>query len=153
MIIREAELKDLEQALVVGWEMHQESRYRNMEFNLDKVAQFFTFIIESSDYLFLIVEKNSQVVGGFIGYAMPTWFSDELAAGDFALYIYPEHRGGTAALRMVKQYLAWCESKGVPPDNIDLGITTGVHTEKTKAFYEKLGFEMTGLVMNYRGKA
>jgi GNAT superfamily N-acetyltransferase len=153
MTIREAEPRDIEEVLVLGWEMHQESRYKTMEFSLEKVAQFFQFVIDSPDYIFLVVEKNSRVVGGFIGYAMPQWFSDDLAAGDFALFIDQENRGGTAALKLVKKYIEWAKSKGVASENIGLGITTGIHTEKTQMFYERLGFEMTGLVMNFRGDA
>lgn len=151
MMIRKAEHRDLEEVLVLGWEMHQESRYKSMAFNLEKVASLLEYIISSNDYIFLVSERNSRVIGGFIGYAMPQWFSDELAASDFALFIDKENRGGRSALEMVRKYILWAKEKGVKPENIGLGITTGVHTEKTKIFYEKLGFEEVGLVMKYIG--
>lgn len=153
MNIRKAEHRDLEEALILGWEMHQESRYKSMDFNLEKVAQFFQMAMFSNEYLFLVAEKNSRVVGGFIGYAMPHWCSDDLVAGDFALYVAPEFRGTTTAFRMIRRYVKWAKDKGVSEEFIGLGITTGVHTDATQRLYEKSGFELTGLTMNFRGAA
>jgi GNAT superfamily N-acetyltransferase len=76
-----------------------------------------------------------------------------LVSGDFALFMAPEFRGSSTAYRFVKEYVEWAKGKGVEDKNIGLGISTGVHTEATKRLYEKNGFEVTGLSMNFRGAA
>jgi len=149
-MIREATHEDLERLLVLGYEMHQESRYKTMQYNLEKVAEFFTIAIDKPEWLALVVEIDGQVVGGFVGYAMPQWFSDDLFAGDNALFIEQRHRGGTAAARLIKKFSEWALSKGVKPGNISLGITTGVHMNKTQSLYEKLGLEQTGVILNFK---
>ena len=147
MIIREATKDDLSECLVLGWEMHQESRYKNQDFNLEKVALFFEIAIHNHKYLFLVGEKEGKIIGGFIGYIMAQWFGDDLQSGDFAVFIEKEHRGGRLALGLIKKYIAWAKSKGVNDNFIGLGITTDVNTEKTEVFYKKLGFNRTGLTM------
>lgn len=150
-MIREARNDDLEQLLILGWEMHQESRYRDLEYSLEKSAEFFQMAIERSDYLFLVSEKAGELVGGFIGFCTAQWFSDEKTAGDLVLYLQPEHRGGMHAARLVKKYIEWAKAQGVNDQYIGLGITTGIHTDKTKSFYQLIGFDEVGIIMSYRG--
>jgi GNAT superfamily N-acetyltransferase len=153
-MIRFATRNDFEQAVVLGWEMHQQSpRYSKMNYNLEKVVMFFESIINNDDYLFLVAEKEGRLVGGFIGYVMPTWFGDDLTAGDFSLFIHQDHRGGTTAPRLIKKYIAWAKAKGVKAENIGLGITTGVDPEKTAKLYEMLNFQESGILMNLKGGA
>jgi GNAT superfamily N-acetyltransferase len=150
-MIREARYDDLEQILILGWDMHQESRYKDLDYDVEKSAMFFQMAMDDSKYLFLVSEKAGQIIGGFIGYCVSQWFSDDKTAGDLVLYVQPEHRGGLSAVRLVKKYIEWAKDQGVKDGHIGLGITTGIHTEKTGRFYESLGFEKTGIVMSHRG--
>lgn len=151
MILRDAKEIDIDQMLALGFEMHQESRYCEMEFSREKVAGLFRLAIKDENYLFTVLEVNGCIVGGFIGYITPHWFSDEMVSGDFALFVDKEYRGWRGASILIKTYVKWAKDKGIKSKNIALGITTGIATEKTQALYKRLGFDNTGYVMNYRG--
>jgi GNAT superfamily N-acetyltransferase len=150
-MIRQATIGDLEELIILGWEMHQESSFSRMTYNLERVAESFAMFVEDDGYLFLVSEKKGKVVGGFIGFYHQMWFSDDNVAGDIALFVDPDGRGGMAAAQMIKRFIEWAVDHDVSPCNIQLGITTGVHVEKTASLYEMLGFNRAGLIFNYKG--
>lgn len=150
-MIRNAVHSDLEELIILGWEMHQESSYKRMSYSPERVAESFIQFIDSDNYLFLVVEKDSRLIGGFVGFVHPQWFSDELISGDLALFVEQGMRGGVCAAQMINRFCKWAISQGVERHNIQLGITTGVKVEETTRLYEKLGFIRTGSVFNYRG--
>ncbi len=147
-MIRKATINDLEEMILLGFDMHQESRWQVMDFNVEKVARFFTSCIDSSDYLVIVSEEAGKLIGGFVGYAMPHWFSDDVMAGDFALFIHPDHRGGLVAIKLIKHFVEW--AKGKNAILIQLGISTGVNLEKTSRLYERLGFEKMGIMFDLK---
>jgi len=147
-MIRPAIYSDLEPLIYLGYEMHQESRFSELDYNVEKVAHLFTLAVDSEDYLFLVVEVDCRVVGGFIGYVSPHWFSDDLMAGDFALFVKKEFRGQRSSLKLAKQYAEWAKSKGVKPEFITAGISTGVNVQETEKLYSLCGFEKFGSIMS-----
>lgn len=151
-MIREATFADLEEMIVLGYDMHQESRFKTCEYSVEKVCAFLSMAINSDDYLAIVCEKQSTVIGGFVGFVAPHWFSDDLMAGDFALFMHPDHRGGRAAAKLVKRFIDWALEKGVSREFIQPGITTGVEVEKTTKLYEFLGFEKTGAFFTLRAQ-
>lgn len=150
-IIREAQLDDIEHLIVLGWEMHQESRFQKMEFDIDKTANSLIQWLDAEDCLLLVAEEKGQVIGGFAGYAIAPWFSNEVQAGDFGLFLTAKHRGGMTAFRLVRKYLEWARSKKAVL--IQLGITTGFQVEATGQMYERIGFEWMGSLYEFREAA
>lgn len=150
-MIREATEADIEDLLVLGWEMHQESRYSSMSYDLEKVTVLFLTAIQSDSYIFLVAENDGVVIGGFLGCVMPQWFSTDLCAYDFSLFIHKDFRGGSTAAKLAKKYVSWATAQGVNPENISAGITTGVQTEKTTKLYEAIGFKQSGVIMSFKG--
>ena len=149
MTIRMAQLDDIEHLIVLGWEMHQESRFQKMEFDVDKTANSLIQWLDADDCLLLVAEdKAGKIIGGFAGYAVAPWFSAEIQAGDFGLFLTAKHRGGMTAFRLVRKYLEWAKSKKAVL--IQLGITTGFHVEQTGQLYERIGFKWMGSLFEYR---
>ena len=151
--LRDATNEDLEHLILLGWEMHQESRFKNMEYSPERVANFLVMNISDPDFLICVAEKNGEIVGGFIGCVIQQWFSEDLTAADFALFLHPDHRGGMIAARLANRYVYWALEKGVKPEYIQLGISTGVMVEETTKLYEYLRFEKTGALFHYMGAA
>lgn len=151
-LIRSAQLDDVEHLIVLGWEMHQESRFKTMAYSVDKTANSLIQWLDADDCLLLVAEdKGGKIVGGFAGYAIAPWFSSDVQAGDFGLFLSPTHRGRITAFRLVRKYLEWAKSRNAVL--IQLGITTGVHVEQTGQFYERLGFQWMGELYEYREAA
>lgn len=149
-MIREATPSDMDKLFALAKAMHAESRYSVMEFSVIKFIEFIEIAVSSSNYLVLVVEQDEQIIGGFIGFVCNHVFSSDLMACDLALYMDPDHRGGGAAAKLIKRYLAWAKNKGAKL--ITAGITTGVNTDTTARLYERLGFRICGALCEFEGQ-
>ena len=148
-MIRLATLDDIPALIALGAVMHQESRYRVLPYDEEKVRGLLSRMIEHEDGLLLVAEKSGEIVGGFAGLIAEHWFSTSRIATDFALFIHPDHRGGLTAARLLKAFVAWAKEHGAAL--ITAGITTGVHTDATTRLYQSLGFEPVGIALNMGG--
>lgn len=151
MIIRNARLEDIETIVELGSMMHAESRFKVLGYNHTKTAQFFENIFGLDDYLMIVCEWDGAIVGGFVGYVTPHWFSDDLIASDLGLFLSRSYRGTQCAKHLIKHYVQWAKDKGIHHDFILLGISTGFQVKRTERFYQHMGFETHGVLMNLRG--
>ena len=137
--IRPAQASDARQILVLAALMTQESpRYCKHEFSLDKAICFFDTLLEHGG-LFVAI-SDEQIIGFFAGFVMEHFLSNQTFASDAGVYVLPEHRGGSAFVRLVKAFEAWARERGA--SEIHLGTSTGVQPEKTVRMYERLGYTM-----------
>lgn len=149
MRIREAKQDDINDILPMAIEMHAESRYKALKFDVEKTAEFLTWCMLNEDCLLIVAETNTgEIVGGFAGAAMEQWFSNDRYATDFALFVSHQHRGSTAAYKMISHYVGWASLKNAKL--IQLGVSTGVHPEETGKFFEAIGFKRYGGLYEWR---
>ena len=141
---------DLPVVMALAALMHFESpRFSQYYFEHDKVKQLLrTAIDNQQDYCALVCTTNDVVVGGFLGTAYSQWFSEDRVAADLALFVQQDKRGGIAAMRLIKAYEAWARDIGVM--TISLGVSTGVHHDRTLALYETMGFEEPSVALQKR---
>lgn len=144
MKIRPAVLADLDQLEELGKRMHAESpRFSRLTYNAGKVYSMLTTALHDPRYFLHVAEQdNGELAGGFAGIAMPHWCSDDEVACDLALFVEPGRRGGMAAVRLIKAFVAWAENRSAK--QINLGISTGVHTEETAQLYRAIGLKQFG---------
>lgn len=144
MKIRPAKHTDLEAIEALGRRMHAESpRFSSLTYLDRKVWVMLENALNDARYFLHVAEHDDgTLLGGFLGFAAPHWCSDDLVACDLALFVDPCRRGGMAAARLVKEFIAWakqCEAK-----QINLGISTGVHVEETAQLYRTIGLKQYG---------
>jgi GNAT superfamily N-acetyltransferase len=152
MNIREATPDDIEHIIPLAVLMHHETRYCLARFDVDKTVDFLLSSIQDDEFLVIVAENDEgEIVGGFVGFASALYFSHDLYASDLGLYVAPDRRGGHAAVKLISHYVGWAMQKKVPPDFIQLGITTGVMLEETGQFFELLGFRKMGALYVYSG--
>lgn len=138
--IRPATHDDLDLLMPIAEAMHKESpRYSKLAFSHAKVLQLYINLINSDACLLLIAERDGEILGGVAGFVSPHWFSDDLVANEYGVFILPDHRGGMTAVRLVRGYIDWAKSKGA--QMIQMGISTGVHVEETEALYQAIGLK------------
>ena len=138
-MIRPMTAQDIPALLVLGAAMHGESRYANLDFDPQKLWQLGETMLGNPDsWLAVVVERDGCIVGFCFGYVAPHFFGNDLTSGDLAIYVVPEHRGGTIGARLVKLYTSWCEAKGVKEPL--LGVSAGITPERTGRLYERLGY-------------
>lgn len=145
-IVRAATNDDLDLLMDIAAAMHAESpRFSTLTFSADKVLQLFISLIQFPNGLLLVAEQDGIIIGGVAALATPHWMSDELVSTDIGLFVLPQYRGGTAAMRLAKEYMRWSRDQGVKPGWTQMGITTGVHVEETAGLYLALGMEQISL--------
>ena len=144
-MIRPMTAQDIPALLVLGAEMHGESRYANLDFDPQKLWQLGETMLGNPDsWLALVAERDSEIIGFCIGYVAPHFFGNDLTSGDLAIYVVPEHRGGTIGARLVKLYTGWCEARGVQEPL--LGVSAGITPERTGRLYERLAYTVQYII-------
>lgn len=144
-MIRPATHDDIDVIIALGRKMHAESpRYSRLSFCPDKLRATLNQLLSIDDGIVLLYERGGQVIGGFMGFITTHWFSHELIANDLALFLDPNHRGGMAAVRLVKRYIEITKARGVDPEFIQIGISTGVHLEETEQLFSLIGLHKFG---------
>lgn len=87
---------------------------------------------------------GGEIVGFMAGYIGETFLNHEVNAYEQGLYVVPEHRGSTIAVRLVREFEAWARARGAK--NIWLGQSVGQDQEQTLHFFERLGYECQGFI-------
>lgn len=145
MMIRNATAGDIPALIELGTRMYLESRYsENSPFDADKCAELAESLIYSAAGCVLVAEKNGQVIGWLGGGIAEQFFSRQLMAFEYGLFVAPEHRGGSAGPRLARAFIEWSKEHGAAV--INMGITTDVHAERTGQLYSRLGLQRTGLL-------
>lgn len=71
-----------------------------------------------------------------------TFLNDEVNAYEKGLFVAPEHRGGSLAVRLVRNFEAWAKKAGA--SNVWMGQSVGQNRESTLKFFERLGYKCQG---------
>ncbi|MDA5520839.1 GNAT family N-acetyltransferase [Yersinia kristensenii] len=141
-MIRPATMDDIPALVALGARMHRESRYASFPFDEDKCSVLAANLINAEFGVVLVVEECSQIVGWVAGGVGEQYFSHERMAFEYGVFIDTAYRGGTAGYRLVKAFIEWAKNHGAVV--INMGITTGVHEERTGELYQRLGLARTG---------
>lgn len=146
MIVRFAQMDDLEQLLILGERMRQESIVPYPEINSVMVREFLKISTQGSGqgYAFaaLVAEEDGELVGFMAAFCGPPIFSTEPAAHHSIFYVTPERRGSFAAKKLISAYEQWAEDQGAVA--AEICVDTGLFTERTGKFYERLGYQFMG---------
>lgn len=139
MKIREMEAEDVHACIKLGELMHHESVYRHNDWDEKKLwALWNQHVQDPGVFCLLVAENEGEIIGAFVGFKFPHFFGNDICSSDLILFVKEEHRGGTAAPRLIKAYEKWARENGVK--EIQIGVSTGVHPERTAKLFEKLGF-------------
>lgn len=149
--IRPARHDDLGRLAEIGAVLHSESEhFQRCRYAPEKVQVFLGALLQSTDGLVLVVEKDGEIVGGIAAMVAEQWYSFDRIATDVSVFILPEHRGGTAPARLLNAYRDWAASRGAV--YALAGISTSVTVERTQALYEALGARYVGPMMEFSMK-
>ncbi|GKV93527.1 GNAT family N-acetyltransferase [Pectobacterium aroidearum] len=148
-MIRQATKEDIPALVLLGMRMHQESSYRNLSFDVEKCAGLADQLIASEYGAVLVAEKDGEIIGWMAGGIAPFWFSHDRMAFEYGVFIDADQRGGSAGYRLVKEFVRWAKERGVV--EIRMGITTGVHEDRTGDLYQRLGLQRTGSLYSMGG--
>lgn len=141
-MIRHATLADVERLAELARDMHAESRFRDLNFNLDKVVVLFAGLAEQENGCMLAVDIGGELVGFLAGGIGEDYFGDDTFSFEYGVYVAPSHRGSMAGPHLVREFLAWSDARGARYKN--MAITTDITTGRTGALYERFGGQNVG---------
>jgi len=136
---------ELLEAVTLGNAMWSQSPvYKDMDRDIDKMIEFAYNSRANSRSFFRVAVRDDLVIGFLIAERAPYGFHDSEFAYDRLLYVQPNRRGGVAASMLIDALEDWCKEHNV--SRILLGVTTGVHSERTVQLYNHLGYTTVGTV-------
>lgn len=125
--------------------MHAESPvYSPHPFEEAKLAGWAKLCIENDDWLCLLALEEGRAIGFIAVGSVDMLFSSARTVDDLGLYVVPEKRGTTAAVRLVRSMEGWATGRGAV---IRLGVTTGTNAAQAQRFLERLGYVQTGTLL------
>lgn len=143
-MIRPAKHSDVPRLIELGTLLHDTSNYRSMAFSPSKSADFLHSLINGLGVVF-VAEVDGEVIGGMAGGVTDQWFSDDLIAYDYSIFIEPGRRSGITARRLILAFEAWAIIKGAK--QLHMGIGTGINVEGTVRLYQSCGLNHFGPLM------
>ena len=144
--IRQGDVDDIVALVELGREMHAEApTFNKMDYDPKKLIQLGIGLSEQGG-MFLAEKDDNEIIGMFLGVVMPYYFGNNLMANDLCFFVKKEHRGSTAAPRLIKAFEKWAWANGATA--LRFGISTGVEAKRTLKLYEKLGYSPDGYLVN-----
>lgn len=140
-MIRSASHADIQRLIELATLLHATSSYCAMAFDPVKTGQFFGELIDGQGVVF-VVEVDGVIVGGMAGGIIDQWFSHELIAYEYAVFVEPKRRHGLIAMKLINAFSEWARIKGAR--QMQMGIFTAVNVEGTGRLYESAGFRLFG---------
>jgi len=144
-MIRPAKHSDVPRLIELGNILHATSNYSSMAYNPEKSASFLHDLINGLGGVVFVAEVDGEVVGGMAGGITDQWFSDDLIAYDYSIFIEPTRRSGITAVRLIKTFEQWAVIRGAR--QLHMGIGTGINVESTVRLYESCGLKHFGPLM------
>jgi len=137
--IRKATADDADAILTLVALMVTESpTYRRHAFAFEKATALIKYLTEQQ--CLLVADLMGEIVGFCSGMMGEQLLSYDRYATDTGIYVMPEHRGGTAFVRLVRSFENWAIEQGAT--EIHLGVSTGIDTERTVRMYERMNYKI-----------
>lgn len=147
MNLRMATPDDLPAIVVLGRVMHDESSFAPMDYDVDRVKETISDLMNKSQFVVVAEDTNGEVIGGMAGMVTQSWFGNDMVANDLALFIHPDHRGSLLVVRLIKAFVHWAKLAGAK--QIRPGVVSGSRT--AEALYDRLGFTRCGATFCMEG--
>jgi GNAT superfamily N-acetyltransferase len=138
LIVEELSLSRLEEFLEIVAKMVAEAEFSYAKLEKHKILQLY----KNKDVIVILAIDNDKIVGFIAAMVHEYFFSSRKRVSDLGFYVLPEHRGSRAAIKLVKSLETWAKQTGA--DDLHLGQTTAVEIDKTRQFYERLGYKTVG---------
>lgn len=144
--LRRATRDDVPAIVALGQRMHEESpRYSRYPYQPERIRRAIGLMLASPSCFVLVAERDGAPAGFFGGMLSEHPFTGHFYAGDAAVYVAPEHRGTSILPRMLREFERWADDVGA--EEVTLGVSTEVHTERTANLYARHGYRPSGATL------
>lgn len=144
IIIRPLEPHDVDALIALGELGVQETRYNNQLYDPPKVRTQIEayFSDERRKYIWLIATHSDELQGLLFGSVEEYWFTQARGANMILWYVAQEARGSSMAVKLLLAFRRWAENRQAT--ELTLSLTSGLGTEKTGRFLQRMGFRPCG---------
>ena len=138
--IRKATKEDVIDLAILGKQFVKESQNELLGWNSSKVYDSLLDAVGRDDFGIFVLCADTEVVGMFLCFVTPCFFSDVKQAVEIAWYVDPEHRGSKRALQMLEMYEQWAkEHDAVCVNLVNLDVLRG---DKVAKLYNRMGYKL-----------
>lgn len=135
--------EDIGPGIALARRVHAESAFADLPFDEMRVRKGIERGLGAPDrHCLLQAEFEEEMVGYLHGVANRHYFSNALGATIMSYYVVPEHRGTTAAVKLLHGFRRWERQRGAV--RLHVGVTSGVTIERTDRLMKRLGFHLVG---------
>lgn len=142
--IRPLEPHDVDALISLGEAGVLETRYNGQNYDPVKIRHQLEayFKDERRKYIWLTGFRNGALQGFLFGSIEEYWFTQALGASMIAWYVAQEARGSAMAVKLLLAFRRWAENRQAT--ELTLSVTSGLRTEKTGRFLQRMGFRPCG---------
>jgi GNAT superfamily N-acetyltransferase len=141
VIVRKPRADEIDNILIVMEYYRDEADLPDGEYDADAMLETVRDYMIHADQCWFNLYEGSRVVGIIGGYVAQIPWSHRLMAHIQFVYTLPSHRNLTNARMLVDRFTQWSQEMGAV--KISAG-DIGIDTERTRAFYQQVGFSDTG---------
>lgn len=143
IIVRLAKSQDdIDAMMALGRRLHGESRFRDVPLDDGRMAEIGRRGLAGGNPGLLIAEHDGTLVGMAIVVLGEYFFSPARTATVQLLYVVPEARGGSAAVKLLRALRRWAADNHA--HDLHVNVTTAIDAARTDRFLRHMGFRQTG---------
>ena len=142
MIVRRASPLDMSAILNMLGEMHENTTLPTPPINSEKLVAKVNEVIHRG-VVFVALNDENELLGSVGGTVGQDWWSDKPFLADCWFYVSPKHRNGSAALKLIKNFIQSANDAKLP---VRLGHIFSGDLERKDKFFERLGMTKAGSV-------
>lgn len=136
--------EDAQKIVEIGYEFMKEGRFRDHQYDPEGVWRVLEATIRFPNRFFVAYDDEFRGLA-LMGISQH-YFSTYKWATDFAFFVLPEHRGGTLAVRLLREAERWAKENGA--SEITILHNTGINTDKSGRFFNGFGYETKGHIFS-----
>lgn len=144
MKVRLAVAEDLSCVLALGKALHAESRFRHYPMNVQRAKATIKDLLShpASACVLLAETSDGEAAGILAAFVTDYFFADVRVVQDKWFYVLPEHRGSSAAMKLMLAVRRWAENRRARELNINMSVD--IDRERFDRFMGHLQFRNCG---------
>lgn len=113
--------------------------FAGREYDRAKARQAVEYCVEQGSAFVDRDPVTGRVRGMALADLVEHWVMDEVYACDLAVYVQPDCRGSTTAVRLIKAMEVWARGAGAV--RLVMGVSTGLLVGRTAGLYRRMGYQ------------
>lgn len=142
-MIRDMLPADIEKVVEICRLMHRRSRYVRFKPHWPTVVQTIMRAASTPIGKVIVAEHDGKITGVLIAVVQEYWWTEAKAGARVAsdLMFYSKHIGDGERMMQRMVEWAWKVPRVV---RVEIGVSSGIKTDRVESFYRKMGFEYMG---------